>query len=87
MIYKLITLIINSMVFSETINYLKRKMMGGVGVALLKIFFPHAHKYNQNIVTTNIHGDYNATIMKNSEAREITNIMIGNHKEKLEAQS
>ena len=56
-------------------------------MALLKIFFPHAHKYNQNIVTTKIHGDYNATIMKNSEAREITNIMIGNHKEKLEAQS
>ena len=56
-------------------------------MALLKIFFPHAHKYNQEIVTTKIHGDYNATIMKNYEAREITNILIDNHKNKIEAQS
>ena len=65
----------------------KGKLWGGGRVALLKIFFPHAHKYNQNIVTTKIHGNYNATIMKNYEAREITNIIIDNHKEKLEAQS
>ena len=58
----------------------------GIKMALLKIFFPHAHKDIQNIVTTKIHGDYNAIIMKNYEAREITNTMIDNHKEKLEAQ-
>ena len=65
----------------------KGKLWGGGRVALLKISFPHAHKYNQKILTTNIHGDYNATLMKNYEAREITNIIIDNHKEKLEAQS
>ena len=59
----------------------------GVKMAMLKIFFPHAHKDNQNIVATKIHGKYNATIMKNYEAREITNTMIDNHKDKLEARS